>query len=285
VLRDFERVPRALAWLAICSCRDAVDAPAFRAPACHAARATEAEDGTDLGRLRAAERAAIARHMLPYDEVMSGKRPAYEGIVWVDGKDHGTLHGVVSEIGDHGAPSRRLELDGSADTRLTLHPATSHQRGAFVLALPSVALIECGDCIDLDARELPLTPTMRFDPLPNVRVELHRLRPAAIDIARAKALFRWLAASHADGAETVVTWPSEAYVVVERPPQVDARYDRCELSWRESPEVRIATSCPSTWTVRFATASTHLQCCTQPRYHGPPTSGYYPEDCIDVPPA
>lgn len=271
----------AVTALAACSRRDAVDAAAFRRPDCHVARAAEAEDTTDGGRLRMAWRRTIERHMAPYDEVMSGARPAYEAFVRVDGSSYGPLRGIVRDDVIDGRMVRSLGLDGPTNTRITIQPSTPRQPGAFLIQIPS-AVIECADCIDRDAGELRLASNMRFEPRSNVSVELRRLRPAEIDIVRAEALFPWLEGARVDGSDLVVMPHDDVYVPVQRPPRIDERYRSCELTSSESPQLRIATGCPSVWRVQFASKETRTRCCTRPRHHGPPMSGYYPEDCVDA---
>jgi|GEM_PF-7082060 len=265
-----------------CSRREPNDAGAFRAPACRSAQAVVAEEANDRGRLRASWRAAIAQRMRVYDEVLSGTRAAYVGFVRVGDVVHGPLRGVVADDVVDGMTVRSLGLGGPVNTGITLAPKTPRQRGAFVVQLPNEA-VECGHCVDLDTRELSLEPVMRFEPRRDMTVELRRLRPSEIDVARATALFPWLERARVEGTEVVVAGAREdVYVETARPAHVEPRFASCELSAVHPPEVRIATSCPSTWRVHFASDATELRCCSAPPYHGPARSGYYPEDCVSV---
>jgi len=229
-------------------------------------------------------REAIAKDMSTYDEVMSGKRPAYEGFIMAYGARHGPVQGVLVDDVVDGITVRRLQLEGPLNTRITMVPTTPRQPGAFVVQLPTVDPMSCDHCLDPDATELPLAAALRFDFRADVHVRLRRLSPSEIDVPRAKALFPFvLGEARPDGGELVSSrYYHDPFVTFPRPPQVDPRYGSCEMSLAKPADLRVSSACPSTWRVGFPTAAVQRKCCTRPRYHGPSTSGFIQEDCVDL---
>ncbi len=263
-------------------------------PACHVATPEVVEDSTPLGRLRASWRAAVKREMRTYDDVMTGVRPAYEGFAWFQGKRHGPVAGLVREDKVDGVVVHQLQLDGPINTRITIAQRTPRQAGAFLIQVPA-GLIECSNCVDLDAFSLPanmqfkdrsmamlgMAPDGKQSRVPvSVRAELRRLTPDRIAPQTARTLFPMIA--QPDGNAMIVRPYTDVWIPVDRPATADAGHASCEAVLLKPPVVRIDTECLATWNVEFESDTIATTCCTQPRYHGPPRSGHYPEDCVPV---
>ncbi len=268
---------------------------AGKAPGCHVVALEVVEDPTPLGKLRGIWRATGKREMRTYDEVLTGVRPAYEGFAWFQGKQHGPVIGLVRDDEVDGVTVHQLQLDGPINTRITIAQRTPRQTGAFLIQVPA-GLIECTDCVDLDAFSLPavmqlegramvmlgMAPNGKQSRVPvELRAELRRLTPDRIDPAMARALFPMISEVAPDSL--IVRPHAEVWIPVERPATVDAGHGSCEAMLAKPPVIRIDPKCLATWQLELGSDAVTTTCCTQPRYHGPATSGYYPEDCVQVP--
>jgi hypothetical protein len=264
-------------------------------PACHVATPEVVEDSTPLGKLRANWRAAAKRDMRTYDEVMTGVRPAYQGFAWFQGKQHGPVTGFVRDDKVDGVVVHQLELNGPINTGITIVQRTPTQAGAFLIRVPA-GVIECSDCADLDAFSLPanmqfkdrsmamlsMAPDGKESRVPvAARAELRRLTPDRIDPQTARLLFPMIA--QPDGNAMIVRPYPDVWIPIDRPATVDAGHASCEAVLLKPAVVRIDTKCLANWQVEFESDTIATTCCTRPRYHGPPQSGYYPEDCVAVP--
>jgi hypothetical protein len=263
--------------------------------ACHVASPEVLEDSTPLGRLRASWRAAATREMKTYDDVMTGVRPAFEGFAWYQGKRHGPVVGLVRTEKVDGVVEQQLQLSGPINTGITIAQKTPRQAGAFLIQVPE-GLIECSNCMDLDA--FALRAEMQFEgrsmemlsmapggaqvrvPV-TARAEVRRLTPAQIAPEIARLLFPMIAPS--EGNALTVKPSTDVWIPVERPASVGAAYARCEAVLQKAPVVQIDTACLSNWKLEFESDAIATTCCTQPRYHGPGRSGHYPEACAPGP--
>jgi hypothetical protein len=262
---------------------------------CHVATPVIVEDSTPLGKLRASWRAVVKREMRIYDDVMTGVRPAYEGFAWFQGKRHGPVTGLVHDDMVDGVVVHQLRLGGPINTGITIAQRTPRQAGVFLIQVPA-GLIECSNCVDLDAFSLPanvqfedrtmallgMAPDGKQSRVPvAARVDLRQLTPDRIDPETARRLFPMFA--HEAGDAMIVLPHMDVWIPVDRPSTVAAAYRSCEAALRKPPVVRVDTSCLATWQVEFESDDVGTTCCTHGRYHGAPRSGHYPEDCVSVP--
>ncbi len=251
-----------------------------------------ADDGTERGKLQARWEEALHREMAGFDDVTTGRLPAYEGWASIAGKRHGPMYGVVREDAVDGQPYARLRLEGDS-LSLEMVPATTRQPGWFILGEGSRTM-ECVDCFDRGVRELALAPELSYPPrkmeltmaMPHgdvVRghivagVELHTLAPATLDLARLKVLWPLLANATASGDELTLTSTAEVWVPSSAPPP-DGVHTSCELEPASPATIVIDPKAPRTWTARYAGA--RRVCCDMARRHGPPGCGGERMDCV-----
>lgn len=253
------------------------------------------EDSTPLGQLRERWRAAAKRQMQTYDEVMAGVRPAFEGVVWLGEERHGPVFGILRDEPVDGVLVHQLQLDGPVNTRITIAQRTPRQAGAFLIQVPE-AFIECSDCVDLDRFLLPPNLNLQDHAMTRIRVspeneplrepiavsiELRQLTPSRIEPGAARRLFPEI--SQVDPNALLVRVNSDVWISADRPEAVDSSHQSCEAALVEPPVVRIDPSCLANWRLQFNNEAVVTTCCARPRYHGPPRSGHYPEDCVPVP--
>ena len=282
--------------------------PPARAPAAAAPPAPlwqpAAHDGTDEGRLRAKWEAAVHETMAPYDAIVSGRNPAYEGSATIAGKSYGPMFGAVRDDEVDGARYRRLDLHGT-NVGAVLTPATSRQRSAFFVyqaARASQRNITCDDCIDRGASTIDFEPTLRFSERKMTLVEtgpgsavvsghivagvvLRQIDPSALDLETLKALWPPLAQGTDSGDELVLTDAHDGaslWIDIARPPTVDDAHPHCELVPPAPATIAIDKRHPSSWRVLLPGGPLRRSCCRDRPMHGPPTSGYYPNDCVEV---